>query len=166
MKRKIKKKSDMGMSGRIRIVTRRAGTDEVLRRTPWFHNLIVSSDGYGRNLVAQLLAGVNAFTLNVTHGEMGTGTMPPSNGDTALAAPTVRGVRTQATVLNNVAQLQFFFSDAALPNNTYYEFGCFIDGTSTIGSGRLFERALFGTPYAKNTGEDTTVELDLAITSL
>ena len=158
--------SNMGMAGRIRVTAYKAGTKEVLRRSPWFKNLIVSSANYGRNIVAQRLGGMNTYTLNITHGEIGTGTTPPANSDTALTTPTVRGAMTQATILNNVVQLQFFFSDAALPNGTYNEFGCFIDGTSSVGSGKMFEHALFGTPYVKNTGEDTTVELDITITSL
>ena len=156
----------MGMSGKVRITTHKVGTKEVLRQTPWFKNLLVSSTGYGRNLIAQRLGGTNAYTLNVTHGEIGTGSTAPQNSDIALTTPTVRGAMTTATVSNNVVQLQFFFSDAALANGTYYEFGSFIDGTGTIGTGRMLNHVLFGTPYQKNTGEDTTVEVDLTISSI
>ncbi len=156
----------IGMSGKVRITTYKAGTKEVIRQTPWFKNLLVSSNGYGRNLIAQRLAGTNTYSLNVTHGEMGTGAVAPQNGDIALAIPTVRGVMTTATVANNIAQLQFFFSDATLPNGTYYEFGSFIDGTGTIGTGRMLNHVLFGTPYLKNIGEDTTIEVDLTISSI
>ena len=59
------------------------------------------------------------------------------------------------------AQLQFFFPDAVLANETYYECGSFISGSSTIGSGNMFNHALFATPYSKSAGTDSTLEIDI-----
>ena len=58
------------------------------------------------------------------------------------------------------AQVQFFFPDAILANETYYEFGTFIGGSSSIGTGNIFNHALFTNPYVKTAGVDTTVEVD------
>ena len=119
------------MVGHVRITTCRAGTREVVRQTPWFRNLIVSGNsGYGRNIIARRLAGDNTYSLNVTHGEIGTGTAAPTTGDTALTSPTLRTSSPVTSVANNVVALQFFFADALLANGTYYEFGSFIDGAS------------------------------------
>lgn len=154
---------NLGIVGKVRITTYKAGTKEVLRQTEWYRNLVVSTAGYGRNLIAQRLGGTNTYSLNVTHGEMGTGTTPTANSDTALETPVARGALTSAAVVNNAVTLQFFFADGALANGTYYEFGSFIDGTGTIGTGRMFNHVLFGTPYNKGSGEDTTVEVDITI---
>ncbi len=128
-------------------------------------NLIVSSSDHGRNLIAQRLAGTNTFTLNITHGEIGTGTTAPTNADTDLETPIKRNAKTLSSVSNNIVSIRFFFTDAELPNDTYTEFGSFIDGTITIGTGQMWNRALFTSPYVKATGEDTTVEEDFTINS-
>lgn len=149
----------------MRIITTRAGTKEILRISEWTKNLIVNNSNRGKNLVAQRLASQNTYTLNITHGEIGTGTNPPAVTDTALQTPSVRVATTLASIGAglNVVTTQFFFSDAALPNGTYNEFGTFIDGTGTLGSGQLFNRALFATPYTKASAEDTTIEVEFTI---
>ena len=152
------------MVGRVRITTFKAGTRRILRRTSWFRNLVVSGNsGYGRNIIARRLAGDNTYSLNVTHGEIGTGTAAPTSGDIALTTPTLRTSSPVTSVANNVVTLQFFFADALLVNGTYYEFGTFIDGASGLGTGRMWNHVLFGTPYVKSAGEDTTVEVDVTI---
>jgi len=60
------------------------------------------------------------------------------------------------------AQMQFFFPDSSLTNQTYYEFGTFVGGSSVIGSGNLFNHALFANPYTKTSGTDTTIEVDIS----
>jgi hypothetical protein len=159
-----KQKEQSKIIGRVRIITTKAGTKEVLRISDWTQNLIVSGTDTGRNLIAQRLGGVNTYSLNITHADIGTGTNPPQNSDTQLQTPTVRATKTNSTILNNVVTIQFFFSDSSLPDGTYTEFGTFIDGSGTISSGRLFNRVLFGTPYTKATGEDTTIEVEITIT--
>ncbi len=157
-------KFNIAISGRVRIVVRKAGTDEILRASEWSENLVVSGTDTGRNLIAQRIGGTNTYTLNITHGDIGTGTAAPANSDAQLQTPSVRAAKTSAIISNNIVTLQFFFSDAALPNGTYNEFGTFVDGTATISTGKLFNRALFGTAYVKASGEDTTVEVEFTIT--
>ncbi len=157
-------KDNAGVIGKVRITTYKAGTKQVIRKTHWFKNLVVSSANYGRNIIAQRLASINTYTLNVTHGEIGTGTNAPANSDTALQTPIDRIAITYQSVTNNVVTLQFFWSDLDIANGTYQEFGTFIDGSATLGSGQLFNRVLFGTAYTKASGEDTTVEVTFTIT--
>jgi hypothetical protein len=52
-----------------------------------------------------------------------------------------------------------------LANTTYYECGSFIGGTSTIGSGNMFNHALFSSGYSKSAGTDTTLEIDIALSN-
>ena len=131
------------------------------------NNMIVWSLNYGFDVLVQFLisayTGSFAFasTLGIAWGEIGTGNTTPANTDTALTTPTNRTTISYAADLGfNEAQTQFFFPDGTLTNGTYYEFGTFIGGTSSIGTGNLFNHALFGTPYAKSSGVDTTVEVD------
>jgi hypothetical protein len=99
--------------------------------------------------------------LGIAWGEIGTGSTAPANTDVALTTPTNRAsVSYGADSGFNEAQIQFFFPDASLANQTYYEFGTFIGGSSTIGSGNMFNHALFATPYVKTAGTDTTCETD------
>ena len=128
------------------------------------NNLVVSSSNRGRNLLCQWLAGIGTYAIGINYGEMGTGSTTPTNADTALATPVKRVAPTTNVISNNVLTLQFFFSDAVLSNNTYYEFGTYIAGSATLGSGQLFNHVLFSSPYIKASGEDTTIEVDFTIT--
>lgn len=127
-------------------------------------NLVVSSTNRGRNLLCQWLAGVSTYAIGINYGEMGTGSTAPSNSDTALTTPVKRVAPTTYLISNNVLTMQFFFSDAVLPDNTYYEFGTYIAGAAGLGTGQLFNHALFSSPYVKASGEDTTIEVEFTIT--
>jgi hypothetical protein len=131
------------------------------------HNLIVDSSNYGIDILVQYLIsayiGSLNFPLGIAWGEIGTGSTTPANGDTALTTPTNRAPVSYAFDNGfNTASLQFFFPDASLANGTYYECGSFIGGSSTIGTGNMFNHALFGTPYSKSAGTDTTLEIDIS----
>lgn len=128
-------------------------------------NLIVDSSNYGLDILVQYLLssynGSNPFPLGIAWGELGTGATAPTLGDTALTTPTNRAPVAYAVDSGfNTAQIQFFFPDAILANEDYYECGTFIGGSSTIGSGNMFNHALFATPYSKSAGVDTTLECD------
>lgn len=130
------------------------------------HNLIVDSGNYGKDILVQYLisaySGMLNFPLGIAWGELGTGNTTPTNGDTALTTPTNRAAVAYAADLGfNEAQLQFFFPDSVLANGTYYECGSFVGGTSTIGTGNMFNHALFSSPYSKSSGSDTTLEVDI-----
>jgi hypothetical protein len=133
-------------------------------------NLIVDSSNYGIDILVQYLisayTGVNPFPLGIAWGEIGTGNVAPTNADTALTAPTNRATVSYASDNGfQTAAVQFFFPDSALANTTYYECGTFFAGSSTIGSGNLFNHALFSSPYSKSAGTDTTLEVDITITA-
>ena len=130
-------------------------------------NIVVFSLNYGYDILVQFLlsayTGSFAFasTLGIAWGEIGTGSTTPLNTDTALTTPTNRASVSYGADLGfNEAQLQFFFPDAVLANGTYYEFGTFIGGNSSIGTGNMFNHALFSSPYSKSSGADTTCEVD------
>jgi hypothetical protein len=127
-------------------------------------NLVMDSPNYGIDLVIQRLVGVNTYSLNILYGEIGTGATAPTLADTALTTPTNRAsVGFQQNYGSTDAIFQFFFSDSQLANQTYSEFGTFVDGNTTIGSGQLFNHSLLSPTYQKVSGQDTTVEVDFAI---
>lgn len=159
----MKNYETLKLSGRVRIITTDIKTGKIKRATEWFKNIVVSGSNTGRNLIAQRLASVNAYSLNITHADIGTGTNTPSNSDTQLQTPSTRASVTNQIVSGNAVTIQFFFPDALLPNGTYTEFGTFVDGSTGLSSGKLFNRALFGTQYVKNSGEDTTIEVSFTI---
>jgi hypothetical protein len=133
-------------------------------------NLIVDSSNYGIDILIQYLisgyTGSLNFSLGPSWGEIGTGMTTPALSDTALTTPTNRASVSYAyDSAFNTAVLQFFFPDSVLANENYYEFGTFGGSTasSVIGSGNMFNHALFASAYSKSAGSDTTVEVDIAI---
>ena len=149
--------------GRFRIITTKAGTRDVLRASEWYSNLIMLGANTGKTISLQRIASINTYSLNLTHADMGTGTNPPNASDSALQTAVARAAVATGSVAGATAVLQFFFADAVLPNGTYTEFGSFVDGSAGTGTGKIFNRALFGVPYAKGTGEDTTIELQITM---
>lgn len=153
-----------GIKGEVRIITRRAGTDEILRTTPWMRNLIMRGTNTGIDLILDALAGTYGGTLGLAYGEIGTGNTAPAITDTALTTPTARAILAYAAVSGATLTVQYFFPDAALTNTTYKEFGTFVGGTATIGTGSLFNHILFSSNYVKSAGEDTTIEVQFTVT--
>ena len=149
------------VTGRVRVHQWIAG--KLFATSGWSKNLVVNGTSTGKNLISQRLGGDNTYTMNVKYGEIGTGNTTPADTDAALAIPQVRAGSPTIVVSGGVVTFQFFFSDATLPNNTYKEFGLFVDGNASLGTGQLFARALFDTPYTKTSGTDTTVEYEISI---
>ncbi len=124
-------------------------------------NLVMQGTNTGIGLITQRLLSTNTYTLNVNYGAIGTGSTAPAITDTQLVAEVARTTVAlgQSSGPTN-ASFQFFFTDASLTNQTYREFGVFIDASATANSGQIFNRALFTSPYAKVMGTDTTVQVD------
>ncbi|HLH93550.1 MAG TPA: hypothetical protein VKW08_00385 [Xanthobacteraceae bacterium] len=129
-------------------------------------NLVMDSPNYGLDLIIQRLVGNNTYSLNLLWIEIGTGTTAPTVNDTSLTTPSVRAaVSFQEDYGATDAIVQAYITDANLPNATYGEVGSFVDGTSTIGTGQLFNHALISPTYTKVSGEDTTIEIDINLTN-
>jgi len=127
-------------------------------------NLVVDSPNYGIDLIIQRLVGINTYSLNLTWIEIGTGSTTPTANDTALTSPSIRAaVNFQEDYGTTDAIVQAYITDADLPNATYYEVGAFVDGTSTIGSGQMFNHALLSPTFTKTSGVDTTLQIDVNI---
>lgn len=124
-----------------------------------FKNKVVTSTGYGRNLILRALVGDTTLPAVITTCSVGTGTTAPADSDIGLITPTVTGLPiTNYSVSNNVASVDFFIADALLANGTYKEFGLF---TATP---RLISRLLITPNYTKAAGQDTLFSYTLTAT--
>lgn len=149
------------MRGKITIRSYKAGTKELLQEIVQ-SNLIMQSSGRGMDILVLRLIGDVTYTGVINYGAIGTGSTAVTTADTQLATESARTtVAYSQDVGFNEALVQFFFTDSVLSNTTYREFGTFIDASGTVNSGRLFNRALFTTPFVKTAGTDTTVEVDI-----
>jgi len=159
----MKLQEDTAIMGKVRVITTKAGTNEVIRVSEWSKNRVMLGTNTGKSLILQRLVGINTYTLNIGHGDIGTGSTAPVDGNTQLQTAVARVAVTNPSFASNVASLFFFYSDAGLANGTYREFGSFVGGTASINTGQIFQRALFGVAYVKASGEDSTVQLDLTV---
>lgn len=145
------------LKGKFQITKTCSITGRVLYQSDWTDNLIVNGTDTGLNLVLDRINGENTYSLNITHLDIGTSTTAPSASDTNLIAGVARTAKATGVVSGSTLTFGFFFASADLTNGTYREIGTFVDGTSTLGTGKLFSRALFASNYTKGTNEDTTI---------
>lgn len=152
-----------GLKGRVRIIQKKAGTDEVVDVSDWMDNLVMRGVDTGIDVILDRLGGVLTYSLDLTYADIGTGNTAPAITDTVLQTPTLRALRAFSSVSGASVTLQYFFTDTLLANATYREFATYMDGSSTISTGKIFNRILFPTPYVKTSGIDTTVEVQFTI---
>lgn len=161
----IKKKSEAQITGHMRLEVRDSITGE-LKRVHEQTNKIMASDGFGVNLIMRQFVGNTSFALNLNKCKIGSGTTAPSAGDIDLQTPVTFSVsgaavdRGNATASVSSVELEFFLSDADLPNGTYTEFGIFTSDS------KIFTRVLINAPtgYTKASNEDATVRYTITIT--
>lgn len=153
----VAKEEKKKMRGFVRIETYKNG--KKIRETAEMENLIMLGTDTGKTLILKRLIGINTFTGNITHADIGTGTTPTTEADTTIDTAVVRSVRGSESVSGSQANMSFFFPDALLPDGSYNEFGTFIDGTISVDTGQIFNRIVFSAPYVKASGEDTTIRV-------
>src|SRR5690606_26003657 len=115
-------------------------------------NIIVTT---GRSVIAQRLANDTTYTGILNYGALGDDATTPDNSDTTLTNEVFRKVVASASSTDNIAFVDFFYSQADT-NGTYEEFGTFIDGTGSADTGQLFTHALTG-GWTKTASESMTV---------
>ncbi len=157
MQRQLKARATALVAGTLTITKVKDGK-QVWSSEP-LPNKVVSSSGYGRNIIARLLASDPTYSLAIDSAAVGSGSTAAADGDTDLETPVATGITiTNATVANNIVQFDVFVADASLANGTYREFGLFCDG-------RLFARILINPNYTKALGEDTLFAYTLTLSS-
>lgn len=152
----IKNKESASIAG-VLTITKLKNGKKIWESEP-MHNKVVSSDGYGRNLLMRKLAGVDTYPVEIDSFSIGDGTTAPVDADTGLENSLVSGIDlTNVSLSNNVLTIDVFISDDNLPDDTYAEVGFFC-------TGRIFSRILLTAPYTKSTGEDTLFSYTLTFT--
>lgn len=152
---KIKGSSLVKLAGYLTIKKFRDG--ELVWQSERIRNKVVTSEGYGRNLILRWLAGDAALPIVIDTASLGDDDTAAANGDTDLGNPLVEDIPiTNATATDNVLNVDVFVSDANLPDDTYEEFGLFM-------SGRLLARIIISPAYTKASGEDTLFSYELTL---
>jgi len=121
-------------------------------REETFVNQVVA---VGRECFTGRLIGETTYTGAINYGALGTGSTAVSDADTTLGTEVKRKAVATRTRTGNSATLRFFYSKSDT-NGTYNEFGTFIDGTSTVDTGQMFNRVLTG-GWTKSASESLTV---------
>jgi hypothetical protein len=141
-----------------------AGEVAPSRVSGWNRNLIVSSSGYGLNVICRQLSGDTSIPMAIAEIQIGTGNTAPVAGNTGLQTPVATGIlRANQDVNNDEVSLSFFASDLELPNGTYKELGIF---AGEVGDRRLFARSIISPDYTKGSAEDTTIEYVIEFTAV
>lgn len=151
------------ITGKVRVISRDVKTGEEIVGE-WSKNIILFSANHGKDLVLRRLAGDNTYSLNLTYLDIGTSSTTPAITDTQLGAAVARAALSSYSISSNVLSVLYFFADANLANGTYNEAGTFVDGTSSVNTGQMFNHALFASAYVKAAGKDTTIQVDITIT--
>lgn len=122
----------------------------------------------GKQIIAERLGGTNTYTLNVSHGAVGTSTTSPVTSDTQLGAEIVSGRAAPASqdvsgASSGIVIISFFWGKSAFTNANVNEFASFIDGSLTINSGRIFSHVAFSSTINKTALKTLTVDATYTI---
>ncbi len=140
------------------------GETKLKKISPWIKNLIVSSEGYGLNIICRHLSGDDSIPLEISEMQIGSNSTAATSADTGLHTAVVTGIsRASQTITGSQVSLSFFASDLELPNGTYRELGIFCGNE---GSRRLFARSVISPEYTKSSAEDTTIEYIIEFTAI
>jgi hypothetical protein len=147
---------NVGIHGQLTIKTFKNGV--LVREAGPFKNKVVTSSGYGRNLILRALAGDATYPVEIDSASVGDNNTAPADGNTALGNSLVALIPiTNKSVANNVLTVDVFANTTVLPNDTYEEFGLFCNA-------RMLSRVIISPPYTKATGEDTLFVYTLTMT--
>lgn len=121
-----------------------------------FDNAVVMT---GRSVFTRLMVADTTYTGEINWGAVGTSATAVSDTQTQLVAEVKRkGIATRVRT-NDSVTLRFFFTKSDV-NGTFQEFACFIDGTTTVNTGQMYNRALTG-GWVKSSLEAMTVTVTL-----
>ena len=100
------------------------------------HNIIPTS---GRNVLARILAGDVTYTGEVDYGALGSAASPAfTNASTQLTTEVYRSQADSQAFDDNIAYIDWFIAAGDVADQTFEEFGAFIDGTGSANSGQAW----------------------------
>jgi hypothetical protein len=143
----MESKEQAHIGGILTIKTFKDG--QLIRELGPIPNKVVSSSGYGRNLLIRQLAGDTTYPIEIDSMAIGDDDTTAADGNTGLGNSLESGITiTDMTVTNNQLEIDVFVADANLPDDDYKELGFFCNG-------RLFSRIIIAPTYTKADGEDS-----------
>jgi hypothetical protein len=93
----------------------------------------------GRNVLARLLAGDTTYTGEVDYGALGHDATPAfSNASTTLDDEVYRSQADSQAFDDNIAYIDWFIAAGDVVDQTFEEFGAFIDGTASADTGQAW----------------------------
>lgn len=100
------------------------------------HNLIPTT---GRTVLARLLTGDTTYSGEIDWGALGSAATPAfTNASTKLGTEVYRMQATAQSYDQNVVYIDWFLSAGDVANQTFEEFGAFIDGTGSANTGQAW----------------------------
>jgi len=157
MKSPILLQESFSLIGEVKWQKFKAGTKELLAESPWMRNKVVANDARGIYILLDLLAGITTYSGEITHADIGDDNTAATAADTDLGNGLVRASLGAVSRSGLQTTYRFFFADTLTADDTYNEFGMFIDGAVGVGTGQLFNHLIFSVPLVKAAGEDNTI---------
>lgn len=105
------------------------------------HNIIPTT---GRSVLARILAGDNTYTGEVDYGALGSGSTAFTNASTELNTEVYRSQADSQAFDDNIAYIDWFIAAGDVADQTFQEFGAFIDGTGSADSGQAWSLLITG----------------------
>lgn len=144
-----------GLKGQAKWIKTKGGI--VVAESAWSDNKVLTNANLGMSIILDRLVGINTYSLNITHADIGDNATAALATDPGLYNALERAAIGAVSRSGVTADFRFFYPDALTTNGTYREFSMVIDGSATLGTGKPFNRLVFGTPMVKATGEDHTI---------
>lgn len=98
----------------------------------------------GRNVFARRLAGDTTYTGEVDYGAVGDGVTAFTNASTQLNNEIFRLQASSQAFDDNIAYIDWFIASGDTPDDTFEEFGAFIDGSGAADSGQAWSLLITG----------------------
>jgi hypothetical protein len=108
----------------------------VIKDVSYRENIIPTT---GRNVLSRLLTGDVTYTGEVNYGALGDGVSPSfTNASTQLSNEVYRSLADSQAYDDNIAYIDWFIASGDVADDTYTEFGAFIDGTASANTGQAW----------------------------
>ena len=98
----------------------------------------------GRNVLARLLTGDTTYTGEINYGALGSGDTAFTNASTKLNTEVFRKLASSASFDDNIAYVDWFIASGDVADQTFEEFGAFIDGEAGADTGQAFSLLITG----------------------
>lgn len=105
------------------------------------HNLIPAT---GLNVVARRLAGETTYSLEVDYGALGSGSSAFTGASTQLNTEVYRKQAASQAYDANISYIDWFIESGDVADQTFEEFGAFIDGSGSANSGQAWSLLITG----------------------